>query len=357
MEQKNQYATRFKVRHYRKLISIEENRIVGLRVESMDHHPHTSLSGYSPDEARRMWSAMRWSLTIGFLMLLMKTYAFLITGSAAILSDAAESVVHVLAVSFAAYSLRLSMKPADESHMYGHDRITFFSAGFEGAMIILAAVYIMYESVRRWISGIEIQQLGAGTLFTMAATLINGVLGWFIVARGKKYNSLVLIANGKHVLTDSWTSLGVIIGLVMILLTGWLPFDPIVAIIVASNILWTGYRLMRQSIGGLMDESDAAVDTTIRVILDRETARYHIEYHGLRHRNAGNKILIEFHLLFPEGVTLADAHDDATSIERALNAAFPGHTDIISHLEPASDHNSCHAQPPGEIKEKFNKAQ
>ncbi len=314
----------------------------------MDPHPEIAASGNTPEDARRMRSAMRWSLVVGFFMLIIKTYAFAITGSAAILSDAAESVVHVLAVSFAAYSLRLSLKPADNSHMYGHDRITFFSAGFEGAMIVLAAVYIIFESVRRWITGIQIDELGTGTLFTVAATLINGVLGWFIVSRGKKYNSLVLIANGKHVLTDSWTSLGVIVGLVLILLTGWLPFDPIIAIFVASNILWTGFKLMRQSVSGLMDASDAAVDTKIRNILEREVARFHIDYHGLRHRNAGNKLLIEFHLLFPEGITLAAAHQDATSIERTLRSAFPGITDVISHLEPDSEHDACHQQMTGQ---------
>ncbi len=318
----------------------------------MDPHPEIASSGYSPEDARRMRSAMRWSLGVGFFMLFIKTYAFIITGSAAILSDAAESVVHVLAVSFAAYSLRLSMKPADESHMYGHDRITFFSAGFEGAMIVLAAAYIIYESARRWMTGIEIQELGTGTLFTVAATLINGILGWFIVSRGKKYHSLVLIANGKHVLTDSWTSLGVIVGLVLILLTGWLPFDPIVAILVASNILWTGFKLMHQSVSGLMDASDAAVDTKIRKILEDEVAKYHIGYHGLRHRNAGNKLLIEFHLLFPEGITLDAAHEDATAIERTLRSAFPGTTDIISHLEPDSQHDACHQQMLGQEKRK-----
>ncbi len=176
----------------------------------MSGHPEHNHTGYSTADARLLRTAMRWSLSIGLLMLVMKCYAFYITGSAAILSDAAESVVHVLAVAFAAWSLRVSLKPADESHMYGHDRITFFSAGFEGAMIILAALYIIYESIHKWMVGITIDELGAGTLFTVAATIINGALGWFLVARGKKYNSLVLIANGKHVLTDSWTSLGVI---------------------------------------------------------------------------------------------------------------------------------------------------
>src|ERR1041385_4916411 len=242
--------------------------------------------------------AMRLSLWIGFLMLVMKIYAYLITGSTAILSDAAESIVHILAVTFAAYSLRLSLKPADQNHMYGHDRISFFSAGFEGAMIIIAALYIIVESTLKWIGGLHIENISTGTIFTALATAINGSLGWYLIRQGKKHNSIVLEANGKHVLTDSWTSLGVIIGLILTMTTGWLPFDPIMAIIVAINILWTGGKLMRRSIGGLMDETDPKVDEKIRSILQRETQRYNVQFHHLRHRNAGNKFLIEFHLLF-----------------------------------------------------------
>jgi cation diffusion facilitator family transporter len=298
--------------------------------------------GYSENEIRQMAFAMRWSLAIGFLMLLMKTYAYYITGSAAILSDAAESIVHVLAVSFAAYSLRLSTKPPDENHMYGHDRISFFSAGFEGAMIIIAAVYIIYESIHKWMSGLAIESLGTGTLFTVAATAVNGALGWYLVRQGKKFHSIVLVANGKHVLTDSWTSLGVIVGLILILLTGWLPFDPILAIVVAINILWTGGRLMRQSIGGLMDESDPEMDAKLRAILDREAQKFSLSYHHLRHRNAGMRLLIEFHLLFHEKVTIAQAHEQATRIEQEIRKGFPNPTEILSHLEPLEGHDEIH---------------
>ncbi|MBL7962110.1 cation diffusion facilitator family transporter, partial [bacterium] len=206
--------------------------------------------------------------------------------SAAILSDAAESVVHVLAVSFAAYSLWLSTKPADKTHLYGHDRISFFSAGFEGAMIIMAAIYIIYESVMKWIRGLYLENIEVGTFFIIAATLINGLLGWYLVSKGKKNNSLILIANGKHVLTDSWTSFGVIAGLVLTMITGWLPFDPIVAILVALNILWSGGKLIRQSVGGLMDEADPEVHKKITAILEQETKKHSIVFHDVRHRNA-----------------------------------------------------------------------
>ena len=139
-------------------------------------------------------------------------HAHWITGSAAILSDAAESVVHIVAVSFAAYSLWLSLKPPDRSHLYGHDKISFFSAGFEGAMIVMAAFYIMYVSIQKWIAGLKLEQLGVGTGLIVLASLINGGLGFFLIAMGKKHRSLILEANGRHVLTDCWTSIAVVVG-------------------------------------------------------------------------------------------------------------------------------------------------
>ncbi len=297
---------------------------------------------YTDTDKHQMTLAMRLSLGTGLLMLVMKLYAYFITGSAAILSDAAESVVHILAVSFAAYSLKLSLKPADNEHMYGHDRISFFSAGFEGAMIILAAFYIIYEAIHKWMMGLAINNLDTGTYFIVAATAINGALGWYLVRQGRKYGSIVLEANGKHVLTDSWTSLGVIIGLILTLVTGWLPFDPILAIIVALNILWTGYDLIRRSVGGLMDESDPHADAVIRKVLDAETAKYGISYHDLRHRNAGNKLLVEFHLQFPDEIPLTKAHEEATHIEREILHSLPMQMEIMSHLEPRDSHDEVH---------------
>src|SRR5574337_750451 len=207
-----------------------------------------------PKESDLLRRSMRLSLGVGFFMLGMKVFAYWLTGSVAILSDAAESVVHVVAVSFAAYSLWLSQKPADRSHHYGHDKIAFFSAGFEGAMIVLAAIYIIYVSLHNWLAALKLEHLGSGTLLTLSAALINALLGGYLLWVGRKHKSLILEASGKHVLTDSWTSFGVVVGLSLALLTGWLPLDPVLAMVVALNILWTGGRLMRQSVGGLMDE-------------------------------------------------------------------------------------------------------
>lgn len=295
-------------------------------------------------EAKRLRLAMRLSLAVGFLMLGMKLFAYFITGSVAILSDAAESVVHVVAVSFAAYSLWPSMQPPDRSHHYGHDKIAFFSAGFEGAMIVLAAVYIVYLSVHKWLVGLRLENLGKGTLLTLAAGLINGGLGGYLIWVGKKHRSLILEANGKHVLTDSWTSFGVVAGLGLALWTGWLALDPLLAILVALNILWTGGKLMRQSVGGLMDEVDPEIESRLRQLLAEMTSQEGVEFHGLRHRNAGSTVWVEFHLLFPKGTSLESAHALATRIEERIAQALGMRAEVISHLETLEDHAEVHAR-------------
>mgnify|MGYP006419263647 CR=1 FL=1 len=292
---------------------------------------------------RSMRMAMRLSLVVGLLMLVMKLSAYLITGSAAILSDAAESVVHVVAVSFASYSLWLAHKPADSTHLYGHAKISFFSAGFEGAMIILAALYIIYESIQLWLGGLHLQNLGIGTALTALAALINGALGGYLVWLGKRQNSLILEANGKHVLTDCWTSVGVLIGLGLTLTTGWLPWDPICAILVAINILVSGFGLIRRCVGGLMDAADPELDRILTSILDYETTSRGISYHGLRHRSVGRDQWVEVHLLFPGSTTVRDAHAVATRIEARLEGATTSATYVTSHLEATEDHRVVHA--------------
>ena len=283
------------------------------------------------------------SLAVGFLMLGTKLIAYWITGSVAILSDAAESVVHVVAVSFAAYSLWLSQKPPDRTHAYGHDRITFFSAGFEGAMIVLAALYIIYASVEKWLTGLKLERLNEGTVLVLVAALINGALGGYLVRVGKKYRSLILIADGKHVLTDCWTSLGVIVGLALARVTGKLEFDPILALLVALNILWSGSRLVRRSVSGLMDEVDPQIEDRLRQILDERTVDLGLQYHGLRHRNAGNTVWVEFHLLFPKGIPLETAHAQATQIEESIQRSLESRVEVTTHLETLEDHREVHS--------------
>ncbi len=284
------------------------------------------------------------SLLVGILMLAGKWYAYLLTGSAAILSDAAESVVHVFAVGFAAFSLWLSQRPADRSHPYGHEKISFFSAGMEGGLITVAAGYIIYAAVEKWIAGLALQNLSTGTLFVAAAACLNGALGAFLVWRGKKTGSIILVANGKHVLTDVWTSGGVVVGLILTMLTGWLPFDPIVAILAASNILWSGGKLIRQSVGGLMDEGDPELHELIRKALDIEAGGRGLDYHQMRYRVSGTSVWVDVHLLFPRGTPLETAHHLASEIEAAVSRRVPVSLQIVTHLEPREEHDQLHQE-------------
>lgn len=285
---------------------------------------------------------MRLSLAIGVLMLAGKTGAWWLTGSAAILSDALESVIHVIAVAFAAFSLWLSGRPATPRYRYGFERISFFSAGFEGAMIIIAAIAIIWTAIAKWIAGLELEALGLGTLMVAAAALLNGGLGWYLIRTGRRAQSIILEANGRHVLTDCWTSIGVIIGLCLVLLTGWKAFDPICAILVALNILLSGGRLMVRSVRGLLDYADPAIESRLREILDRLAAEHGIAWHGLRFRETGGRLAVDVHLLFPYQRPLGEAHALATSIEDTLEAAFPQRVDAITHLEALEDHEGVH---------------
>jgi len=292
---------------------------------------------------RAAWFAMRLSFAVGVLMLLGKTTAYYMTGSAAILSDFAESVVHVIAVGFAAFSLRLSTRPAEPKFLYGYERIAFFSAGFEGAMIIVAAIWILIEAVEKWLAGLPLQHLGSGTLLLLGAGLLNAWLGWYLLRAGKRSHSLILEADGKHVLTDSFTSFGVVAGLVLVMLTGWKPFDPLVAIAIAANILWSGGRLTWRSAVGLLDYSDPETGKQIRAKLDAICAELGLHYHGVRYRTTGYRQIIEVHLLFPHAMPVGEAHRLATALEERLPLELAEPAEVITHLESLEDHENVHA--------------
>ena len=313
-----------------------------------DHHnPATDAPAASllrdQRQVRDAWFAMKLSLAIGVLMLVGKVAAYLYTGSLAILADAAESVVHVLAVAFAAFSLHLSLKPAAPRFLYGYERIAFFSAGFEGAMIVLAAIAILAESIWKWLHGLALENLGYGTLLLLAAGLVNGLLGWYLIRTGRRVNSIILIADGKHVLTDSWTSVGVVAGLLLVLATHWLPFDPVVAILVALNILWSGGKLIWNAVVGLLDYSDPEIGHEIREKLDALCDELGLHYHGVRFRTTGYRNLVEVHLLFPRDSLLGEAHATATILEERLAAGLSVPTEVITHLEAEEDHETVHS--------------
>lgn len=282
------------------------------------------------------------SLAVGLLMFFGKSAAWWFTGSTAILSDAGESVLHVIAVSFAAFSVWLSLRPASDRYPYGYERVSFFSAGFEGALIILAATAIIVAAVQKWIAGLELRHLGAGTAVIAVAALVNALLGWYLVRTGRRTHSLILVANGKHILTDAWTSFGVIGGLLLVIVTGWLPFDPLCAIAVAINIVWSGGRLLRDSIGGLMDYADPRVGGEVRSKVHALCAALGLQHHGLRYRHTGGRLLIELHLMFPFAQAIGEAHRLATEFEDRLAASLDMPSEVTTHLEAAEDHARVH---------------
>lgn len=287
----------------------------------------------SYDDQKRM---MNLSLGVAVVLLLVKVTAAVTTGSSAIYSDAAESVVHLLAVAFATWALRLAHKPADETHHFGHDKVAFLSAGFEGAMIAAAAVLILYEAIRQFIYGVTLQHLAFGASITAAAAIINLLLGLSLVRIGKKFNSPLVKANGMHVLTDVWSSVAVLLALGLIYFTGWKLWDPIAAIIAALNIMRVGIKLIRESLGGLLDETDPVMERKICDLLDSEVKQRGLSYHNFRHRHSGRTHWVEFHLVFDDDLKVGQAHEAATAIEASVARLLYPHGRVISHLEPKS---------------------
>src|SRR4030095_8647358 len=284
------------------------------------------------------------SLLIGFLMFFGKMGAYFLTGSAAVLSDALESIVHIFATSFAFYSLHLSTKPPDTDHPYGHGKIAFFSAGFEGALIIVAAISIIVYAVKDIIVQPEISKLDIGAGIIAAASVTNLFLGLYLVRTGRKTKSIVLIADGKHVLTDSYTSIGAFAALILVLITGIKLFDPMIAIILAINILFTGKHLMRESIGGLMNETDKDVINKIAAELEKEKVNHPnwIDIHRLRYWKSGDKYMIDFHLIVPYYQSVQEGHETMRALEEVLIRVM-NTTEVESfiHLDPCNP-NCCH---------------
>lgn len=296
------------------------------------------MAGY--DTQKRI---MNVSLVVAVLLLGAKVTAAAMTGSAAIYSDAAESVVHGLAVAFAAWALRLAHKPADETHHFGHDKVAFLSSGFEGAMISAAACLILYEACRQFITGVQIQNLEVGLVITSAAAAVNLVLGVSLVSIGNRAKSPLVRANGLHVLTDVWSSAAVLVALGLYVATDWPWWDPIAAILAAINILYTGWKLIRESLAGLLDEADPATERLIRNLLDTEVETNGVSYHNFRYRHSGRTHWVEFHLVFDDDLSVGDAHHVATRIESSVAALLSPDGRVISHLEPKScEHDEEH---------------
>lgn len=277
------------------------------------------------------------SLAAAVATILLKFYAFYLTGSTGFFSDALESFVDLIGAIMALIMLTISAKPADKEHEYGHTKAEYFSSAIEGALIVLAALSIIRSAVPRIIEPTPLENLNAGLLFSLGASLINLVVALILIENGKKRNSIVLEADGKHLLTDVWTSAGVIVGILIVKLTGIYILDPIIAILVAINIIYTGYQLISRSASGLMDASisEEAIKK-ITSYLDSLKEK-NIDYHSLMTRQAGQHMFISVHLLVPGWWTVKKGHDYADLIEQSIEDMFNVPVTVSTHIEPIDD--------------------
>jgi cation diffusion facilitator family transporter len=269
----------------------------------------------------------------------MKALAYLVTGSVGLLSDALESSVNLVAALVAVIAIRIAERPADEEHAFGHAKAEYFSAGVEGGMIFVAALAIFWTSIDRLLNPVELSSLGIGLVVSTAAALVNLGVALVLLRAGRAERSITLEADGRHLLTDVWTSGGVLVGVGLVALTGWEQLDPIVGLLVGVNILWTGFGLLRRSASGLMDTAlDEAERRTIGDILAAHEAP-DVQFHALRTRQAGRRSFVSFHLLVPGAWTVQRGHDLAEELEDEIRRAVPGSV-VFVHVEPLEDPRS-----------------
>jgi cation diffusion facilitator family transporter len=276
------------------------------------------------------------SIAAALATITLKSVAYLVTGSVGLLSDAAESVVNLVAAIIALIALKVAARPPDAGHHYGHGKAEYLSAGLEGLMIFVAAALILASAVQRFIHPVALEHVGVGLAISTAATAINGVVGLILIRAGRAYRSATLAADGKHLLTDVWTSVGVFVGVLLVVLTGWQRLDPIVAAIVGVNILVSGYRLIRGSAGALLDAALTPQEiATITALLDRFRSA-DVDFHGLQTRQAGQQRFVSVHVLVPGAWTVHRGHDLLEEVETAIVEALPD-TTVHTHLEPRED--------------------
>ncbi|MDM7457771.1 MAG: cation diffusion facilitator family transporter [Paracoccus sp. (in: a-proteobacteria)] len=273
------------------------------------------------------------SIVLGIAVLALKTLAWWMTGSVALLSDALESIVNVAAAIVALIAISFAQKPADRAHPYGHHKAEFFSAVLEGVLIILAALMILREAWAAILDPGPIDAPVMGLAINGAASVLNGFWCWFLLREGRRRLSPALVADGRHLLSDVITSIGVIIGVSLAALTGWFILDPLLAMLVGVNILWSGWKLVSASLSGLMDEAvPSGLLSEIQVIIT-QTGTGAIEAHDLRTRHAGAATFIDFHLVVDGQTTVAEAHCICDRIEAALKTRLP-QAQVTIHVEP-----------------------
>jgi cation diffusion facilitator family transporter len=278
--------------------------------------------------------AARWSLAVGLVLLGVKFFAFTLTGSTAELSDALESIINVVAALLALISVHIAARPPDQSHPYGHGKIEFFSAGFEGSLIMLAGGAIGYKALGALWRGAVLERLETGIALVAGAGLANALLGLYLLHTGRRTRSATLRASGHHVLSDAYTSAGVVLGLGLVRLTGLWWLDPLVALGVGVHILRAGYGLVREAIAGLMHEADPETLERIALLLQQSRQPGWIAPHRLRTWRSGAVLHVDFHLILPFYWTLQQSHEAEHAIYELFRAQWPEPVDVIVHTEP-----------------------
>jgi len=284
------------------------------------------------------------SVATSLVTIVLKFGAYFLTGSVGLLSDALESFVNLGAALVAAVTLSYAHSGEDEDHNFGHEKAEYFSSGIEGALIFVAAAAIIWSALPRLAAPQPLEQVGLGLALSVAAAGANLLCGWFLLKGAREHRSITLEADAHHLLTDVWTTAGVIAAVAVVHFTGWLVLDPVIAIVVALQILWTGWSLIRRSFDGLMDRAIPDEERArIEAILDQVKARGG-DYHRLRTRVSGKKSFVDVHLLVPGAMSVHEGHDLAHRLESEIEAAIP-HVEVLTHLESIDDPRSWEDAP------------
>lgn len=284
------------------------------------------------------------SLLAGITICVLKFAGYFVTSSSAILSDALESIINVIAASFATYSIHLSSREADEDHLYGHGKIEYFSAGMEGALIVIAGGAILYEAIHQLIVGVEIRSLDTGIILIAIASLANGSLGYFLIMTGRQHHSHALVADGQHVMADFYTSVALIGGLFAVHITGLKWLDPVLAIGMAVWIAFNGLKLLRVSFDNLMDRVDQDLLIKVVAAMDSVKLAEMIHPHRLRLRELGERLIVDFHVIMPWYLTVEEVHEIEVEFARRLEAKMKRSIDLMMHTDPCIPENCelCH---------------